>query len=75
MVVLEWGAAPLIQTQWVGASGETLSRPQVDPASIAAVIGPPGEVGQISSDPENQLEIGQDGGLFVSPPKLSTSQW
>lgn len=29
----------------------------------------------ISSDPDNRLAAGSDGGLYVAPPQLASSQW
>jgi len=40
--------------------------------------GPDGETGSaatISSDPENQLTTGSDGGIFSPPPRLATTDW
>lgn len=40
--------------------------------------GPDGETGSattISSDPENQLTTGSDGGIFSPPPRLATIDW
>ena len=40
--------------------------------------GPDGEAGSaatISSDPENQIMTGSDGGLFSQPPCLATADW
>lgn len=34
-----------------------------------------GEVPGVSTDQNNQITLGQDGGLYVSPPQLSSSQW
>ena len=40
--------------------------------------GPDGETGSaatISSDPENQIMTGSDGGIFSPPPRLATTDW
>jgi hypothetical protein len=40
--------------------------------------GPDGEAGSaatISSDPENQIMTGSDGGIFSPPPRLATTDW
>ncbi len=54
------------------ASGTLLS------ATLAPFFtGPPGPAGgTISNDPDNQVGLGTDGGVFVAPPlQLSSAQW
>ena len=78
MLVLEWAAAPILDLEWVGPSGDTIARAYSDPASVAAVVGPPGAsagASSISADAGNQLQVGTDGGVFMGPPALSSSQW
>jgi hypothetical protein len=41
-------------------------------------VGPKGDSGSaasLSRDANNQLSLGQDGGLFMSGPSLETAQW
>ena len=74
-LVLELAVAPILDLELVGPDGSLVPLAAQQPQSVVAVVGPPGPPAHISVDAENQLEIGQDGGLFVSPPKLATSQW
>lgn len=81
VLVLEWSVAPEIELDWVGPSGDTVSRASTAPTAVAAVVGPPGPegpegpAGAASADAGNQLTTGSDGGLYMGPPQLETAQW
>ena len=68
--VVEWFSPARPTLEWFGQTSgtiATISRQGV--SAIASVIGPPGpsgSAGNISSDANNGLTTGTDGGLFVT---------
>lgn len=75
LITFKWTFEHPVNAVWDLPVSTTLMAQQNLPEKVVTIIGPPGGNSTLSADADNQLTIGQDGGLYMGRPTLETAQW